>query len=182
VSAFFDANLSRCNINSCGTAHIQGKLSVSSSVIKASLLQNPGNIQSPFYIHLYIFVARVRHIGTLSAVNHLGRQSSTLKAIDNTNRLLASIRDSEDRHTHRQQASFLNNRSLGFPFPRCHASPIERPAIGHAFIPSTLVKLGRAKIEYISTEDVVTDGLINYYRAQLLRGISHFQNSRVALG
>jgi len=39
---------------------------------------------------------------------------------------------------HRREASFLHNASLGFPSSRCHACSIERPAIWHTFIPSTL--------------------------------------------
>jgi len=62
---------------------------------------------------------------------------------------LASIADRGIHITHREQASFLHNVSLGSPFPRCHAFPIERPAIWHTlslnntFIPSTLARLKR---------------------------------------
>jgi hypothetical protein len=64
-----------------------------------------------------------------------------LATFEGRNCLLASIGDCKDGHTHKQQGSFLHNMSLGFSFPSLPAFPIERPAIWHAFVPSTLPRM-----------------------------------------
>jgi hypothetical protein len=69
---------------------------------------------------------------------YCGGASWPLAPYGQRNCLLASTTDRRIQIAHREQVSFLHNASLGFPFLRCHAFPIEQLAIWHAFIPSTL--------------------------------------------
>ena len=74
-----------------------------------------------------------------SSQNLRSSQNSTLILVHND--LAGEDSSRRTQIANRHQASFLHNMSLGLPlFPRCHAFPIERPAIWHIFIPSILLQ------------------------------------------
>jgi hypothetical protein len=81
-------------------------------------------------------------LGSVTNQNYCGGASWSLAPYGQRNCLLASTRDSKERYTDRHREASYTTCLLAFPFSRCHALPIQRPAIWHALVPSTLYRSG----------------------------------------